>query len=402
MKNNFNFLLVTTFLLSGISYSCYALPENPVIEKVEAGKKLLRDNIIYRVNLGRADDVSLLLKQGASVDEVNESGTPLIALAAIRLDSEGLAVMRLLVESGADINKLDNRGQNALFYAAKAGNKEATKYLLAKKINYSATDSSGNDARIAAYQTGHNEIIEILDSFVREQNELNRKRYEEINKHINEYNKAYTDSVQSQAKQNPNPETKNKTEEQLVEPDPQAANIKDLIYKTSFASCSATYWKICYTFGQPTEFGASNLTSISDTQFNYAKKEGGELIDTYHISQNIVKKVVIESSDKIKNQFLSFVSNEARKDAGIGSLDDMNRRCTVIASSFNNVMDENIIDKQNNFINRGGNFQGLPNRQYPHNNIPQPQTNNPAQPTGSNPSQPVSSSPPTPLPVGLR
>ncbi len=379
MKNNLNYLLVAAFL-SGISYSCYALPLNPVIEKVEASKKLLHDNIIYRVSLGRADDVALLLKQGASIDEVNESGTPLIALAASRLDNEGFSVMRLLIESGADINKTDKRGQNALFYAAKAGNKEVVKYLLAKKINYSATDTSGNDARIAAYQTGHNEIIEILDGFVREQNELNRKRYEEINKHINEYNKVNSDSVQEKIKQTPAPDTANSLANKPTEQDSEDANIKDLVHKTAFASCSATYWKICYTFGQPTEFGSSNLTGISDTQFNYAKKQGGALIDNYQISQDVVKKIVMDSSEKIKNQLIAFVSNEARKDAGVGSMDDMNRRCTVIASSFSNVKDENIYNKQN-MINSGDSMGQPHNQQYPY-NMQQPQTNNPAQPTG--------------------
>lgn len=337
MSKNLSFLLIA-MVLFGISHSCYA-----------GSKNKLRDNIVYRVNLGRPDDVALLLKQGASVDEVNESGAPLISLAAIRSDVEGLTIIKLLVGAGADINKADKRGQTALFYAAKAGNKETVKYLLEQKINYSTTDNSGNNARVVAYQTGHSDIIEILDNFVREQNELNRKRYEEINKTLDEYNK----NIQKQVNQNTNGtsanitnNTKNavNTAAKPVDPNSQSAKVKDLVYKTSFAACSNAYWKFCNLYSQPTEF-AGNVIGIAETQVKQAKKMAGELINDYHIDINIIKNMMADSATKINNQLNALVSNEARKEAGVGSMEDMSRRCVVIASAWNNLVDENIASK---------------------------------------------------------
>ncbi|MEQ1706457.1 MAG: ankyrin repeat domain-containing protein, partial [Rickettsiales bacterium] len=156
----------------------------PVLSEKE--QKKLRDEIIYRTSLGRASDVKILLEQGASVDETNQSGVPLISLASSRTDAQGIDVVKTLLEAKADINKVDSRGRNALFYAAKSGNRKTVEYLLAKNIKYAAVDSAGYNARVIAYQTGNNEIVEILDGFVRGQNEAIRKQYDEANKEIAE------------------------------------------------------------------------------------------------------------------------------------------------------------------------------------------------------------------------
>src|SRR5689334_8205989 len=38
----------------------------------------LKSELVYRTNLGRADDVKLLLQQGASANETNPEGVPLL------------------------------------------------------------------------------------------------------------------------------------------------------------------------------------------------------------------------------------------------------------------------------------------------------------------------------------
>src|SRR5689334_19841495 len=81
----------------------------------------LKSELVYRTNLGSAEDVGLLLKQGANANEVNNDGTPLIALASARRDKEGINVIETLLKGGADLNAKDARGQTALFYAARNG-----------------------------------------------------------------------------------------------------------------------------------------------------------------------------------------------------------------------------------------------------------------------------------------
>ncbi len=332
MNKNLCFLLLATSLLSGIPYICYATEDFGTVEEVKDVKNQYRDDMVYRVNLGRADDIKILIKKGASVNETNDAGVPVIALAAGRTDSEAMKVVKILTEAGADINKTDARGQNALFYSAKTGNKEIVKYLLAQKIRYTAIDSSGNNARIAAYQTGHNEIVEVIDEFVRGENEASRKQYEELNKKLGDYYKAYNETVQAQKQKDTNDDTKSK----LVEPDLEKANIKDLIYKASFANCAASYWQFCSTAGQLTEFGTQNLTNISSTQLEYASKIAGDLSNNYRVGADVIQNIVTTSGNKINKQLVNFGSNDARKEAGVGTLEDMNKRCRIIASEQSN------------------------------------------------------------------
>jgi|GEM_PF-3148490 len=140
-----------------------------------------RREIAYRASLGRAEDISMLVRQGASPDEINEDGVPLIALAAKRKDKEALTVLKTLLELGADINAKDTMGQTALFYAAKDGNTENVKFLLDNNINYYALDNNGDLARNIAFREGHNNIVQMLDGFVNEQSVKVNKQYEAAN-----------------------------------------------------------------------------------------------------------------------------------------------------------------------------------------------------------------------------
>ena len=342
-KKLYSLLVISTFM-SGISYSCYAVSESekPAIGAIETRKKLSSGDVVYRVNLGRADDVAILLKQGASANGVNESGVPLISLASSRSDSESLAIVKLLVEAGADVNKTDRRGQNALFHAAKTGNKEVVEYLLAQKIRYTATDSAGNNARVIAYQTGHNDIVEILDNFIREQNNLARQKYEEINKQLEEYYKTYNESIQGQNKQitseksiaSEKSTSSEKSTNIFGDPISESFYIKELIYKASFASCSSSYWQFCHVAGQPTEFSTHDLISVSTTQSEHAKEIARELTSNYNINADVIQNIMTVSGEKIRNQLAAFGFNDARKDAGVGALEDMNKRCGLIATAW--------------------------------------------------------------------
>lgn len=292
-------------------------------------QKELRDEIIYRTNLGRGSDVKILLKEGASVNETNDSGVPLISLASARTDVHGLDIVKALVEAGADINKVDPRGKTALFYAAKSGNKNVVEYLLSKKIKYSAVDSAGNNARVIAYQTGNNEIVEILDNFVRGQNDVVRKQYDEANKEIAEKYKEYNDKIQEQMKKETDEQNKIKLATS------QTSAIQDTVRSLSFASCSAAYWEFCNTAKQQTQFGAGReIVNNINAQNTHANEFLNTLIRTYYVRSDVAQNILTVSADTIKSQLAEYPSNEARKDDGVGTIDDMNRRCAFIADTW--------------------------------------------------------------------
>ncbi len=293
-------------------------------------KKSLRDEIIYRTNLGRVSDVKILIEKGASVDETNNSGVPLISLASSRSDGEGVDIVKLLVETKADINKTDSRGKTALFYAAKVGNKDTVEYLLANKIRYSAIDNAGNTARIIAYQTGNYEIIEILDNFVRGQNAEVRQKYQEENKEIEERLKVYNEKLEEQAKKDR--ENQEKIRRELISAQP--ALTQEAVHNLSFASCAASYWEFCNSVQQQTEIGVIGLANSINTQNVRVKEFMDKLINEYFVANDLAQNITIVSGDNIKAQLTEFSSNDERKDNGVGSIDDMTRRCNSIANTW--------------------------------------------------------------------
>lgn len=180
----------------------------------------LQNEIIYRTNLGRADDVQILIKQGADPNTKNGNGVPLLCLAASRKDSQARAVVRTLLDAGADIDIRDNLGQSALFYAVKKDNIEVVQFLLSKGINYYAIDNNGDIARNIAYKDGHKDIFEALDNFVKQQNDERNKQYEDLNKQIQQRYQEQEDNAKKQ--QEIFNDTVKKQHEQLIEQQKQA------------------------------------------------------------------------------------------------------------------------------------------------------------------------------------
>lgn len=287
--------------------------ENNTTKKPDAGE------FVYRVSFGRADDVKILLERGASPDEVDKNGTPVIALATERVDNQALKIVEMLLEAGADINKTDARGQNALFYAARAGNKEIAEYLLSQNIRHNASDDAGNSPRVVAYQTGHNNIVELLDNFVRTENEKTSKKYAEVNKQLEE---RYNTIVQDHVK---------KTVGSEID------ILKKLVRDASFASCAASYWRFCKDNNQPTELTGEQLESNITSYSGHVREFAGALGVEHQMDINSIKSIISVSEQKIKSQLSMFSSNEIRKQNGVGTISDMTSRCNSITQMFDMV-----------------------------------------------------------------
>lgn len=287
------------------------------------GAKPTREEIVYRANLGRADDIELLIKNGASPDETNVNGVPIICLAASRTDNEGIEVIKTLIKNGANINGLDKRGQNALFYAAKVGNKDVVRYLLENHIKYTTLDASGNNARVVAYQTGQNAIIEILDNFVLEQNNEVRQKYAEINKELIERYNAYNAVILAQAEANRIELEKRKK-----------SRVQELVYEIAFASCAQNYWNFCLENKQQTQFNINELNNNIKSQISRVRDFMNTIIREQQVNKAIVDPVVKGAGDKIVAKLKEFAGNKARADDGVGTVDDMKMRCNLVATSW--------------------------------------------------------------------
>ena len=70
--------------------------------------------------------------------------------------------MRLLLDSGADVNAKDNFKNTVLHMAAAFGNLKMAKFLFANGVDVTAKDRNGNTALGSAIYKGHLEVAELL------------------------------------------------------------------------------------------------------------------------------------------------------------------------------------------------------------------------------------------------
>jgi hypothetical protein len=302
--------------------------------------------IVYRVNLGRADDVKLLLSQGNSVNGTNAEGVPLLALASARVDAEGLNVVKALLEAGADVNAKDSAGQSALFYAARKGNREVVSLLLENRINYYAVDAQGNIARTIAFREGHTDIVALMDDFVKAETEKVAEQYRALSKALDEQYKAREDAERKaadaaastaleQSRKATEAQVQKAQAEQKEQDDIQSLWSSDAFlqarFNLAFNSCAFQYWSYCRDAGQTSELKDSALAEAISSHQNKTANGKDELENTYKTSERYAGDIVKNGMRSIFNQLDAMPSNTYRFQQGVCRTADMVKRCNEVA-----------------------------------------------------------------------
>ena len=109
----------------------------------------------YRNNI---DLVSFLLKQGAQVNVLSETGTALMAATF----KENVEVVKILLENNANPNNADPKGTTALHYACRLQNIEIIKLINAKSPKLDLKDDKGKTALDYAIELENIEIIKLF------------------------------------------------------------------------------------------------------------------------------------------------------------------------------------------------------------------------------------------------
>lgn len=316
---------------------------------------------IYRVNLGRADDVALLIKKGVPPNQVNEDGVPLLSLAAGRKDGESVNVMKTLLEAGANLNEADLAGQNALFHAAKSGNKEAVTFLLERGISYYATDKRGDIARTIAHREGHHDIVALMDKFVTDQTDKVSQQYKEYNQAVEERYKAIEQRNQEQAKQAEKPPALDTSEDEYLEspaesPEEENDDIsaEDLpviedksieekraspefrgdMRTLSFHSCAFQYWSFCRMAQQTTDLTAEELSGAIEAHRQQILDTRKYATEEYRLTNNYLDRVEKNSKRAVSNQLNDMPSKTYRFEHGVCRMDDLHTRCGLLADAW--------------------------------------------------------------------
>ncbi|KAM3549052.1 hypothetical protein MY1884_008914, partial [Beauveria asiatica] len=119
----------------------------------------LRDSWLLRVaEEGQEAVVRLLLEKGAEIEAKDESGRTALGWAA-RQGHE--AVVRLLLEKGAEIEAKES-GRTALWWAARQGHEAVVRLLLEKGANCEAKDEYSQTALGLAANQGHEAVVRLL------------------------------------------------------------------------------------------------------------------------------------------------------------------------------------------------------------------------------------------------
>ena len=106
--------------------------------------------------------VALLLKGGADPKQTFKGKDAQSTCLEIAAQEGFLDIVKLLVESGANINIQDKEGDFALGEAAKGGFIEVASYLLANGADVSLKNAEGNNAQQLAKLAGQAKIEELL------------------------------------------------------------------------------------------------------------------------------------------------------------------------------------------------------------------------------------------------
>ncbi|XP_041371501.1 putative ankyrin repeat protein RF_0381 [Gigantopelta aegis] len=137
---------------------------------------------------------------GCGVNAKDENGRTALMLVSFhkRTDND-IAIVEILLQSGADIYVVDRHGDNALHYAVKKPHKEIVNSLLESGMDVNSRDGDGNTPLIAAAQEGYEDIVDILifhhaDIHIRTRDNRNALYFALWNKHddtakylLNEY-----------------------------------------------------------------------------------------------------------------------------------------------------------------------------------------------------------------------
>lgn len=362
-----NKIIIATIMIIWANVAALAQTTEPT--PLEASKIASpQKELLYRVHLGRAADVKLLVDMGQSPNLTNDEGVPILALAAMRKDPEGINVLQTLLDSGADINARDIQGQTALFHAARVGNKESVMFLLQHGINYYQVDNNGDIARNIAHQEGHAELLASMDDFVKLEAEKIKQQYVEYNKSLQERYEAERKIIEAydqrrldieQAQEAAETEAYNAAllEQQAKEAEYQRAienmriieqKKRELIIEKrslpaftqslrelSFQTCAFQYWSFCRDLNQTTEIPKEKIDETIDDHYTKILALSDQISAEYELEKDYTDKIIERSKRRAYNPLARMPSKTYRFQNGVGKIADMKTRCNEVAKNWN-------------------------------------------------------------------
>lgn len=255
-----------------------------------AAEPSLLDETIYRLQMGKTEDVTFLVKRLGNPNATDRMGWPLLAIASSRTDKEGLGIVKALVDMGADVNFGGGGNHFPIIYAVQNSNIEVARYLLDQGANYRATDAHGMRLVDYARQSGNKEMATLIEN-------------------------AIDRDILNLAK------TRSKS------------NLDSLTHQLAFHSCALQYYSFYYKSKQDPIPEAEQQQMLAMHQ-KMVSDSMGQLVTLFKIKTMAVTAVYEEPRKIIWLELENLVSNRWRRQKGVGQEGDMDARCVRIAKPW--------------------------------------------------------------------
>jgi len=265
--------------------------------------KTLKDEVVYRVSLGKPEDVKMLVERLGNPNAVDNMGWPLLAIAASRTDEAALDVVKALVELGADVNYHGGRMNYPLMFAVQSGQPEVVKYLLEQGANYRVTDPYGVKVVDFARQSGNEEVIDLIETAINE-DVMNLARVR---------SQKYLDKITREL---------------------------------AFHACAMQY----YTYYYASEQDPIPKSQQKATLKKHKHKVGrsiGDLTTLFRVPKPETDEIFHEARSRIFNELENLISNRWRRIKGVGKPGDMEERCNRLTEEWHEgIFDKEQLDKE--------------------------------------------------------
>lgn len=153
----------------------YANQINASNKNITIGENI-NEELAYRVRFSKAEDITILLDKGANPDYINQLGFPMVTVAVSRKDDDSLAVLKALIEGGADFNAGGTSNNYPIILAINNNNTAIVKYLAQEKqADLSVKDLTGLTPLKIAKRGSPDKIITIIEQEKQRQEEVIRK-----------------------------------------------------------------------------------------------------------------------------------------------------------------------------------------------------------------------------------
>ena len=110
--------------------------------------------------------------------------------------------------------------------------------------------------------------------------------------------------------------------------------LDDKVYDISYNACAFQYWSFAQAADQTTVLSDEETDEIIDIHLRAVREVALDVMKMFGVGHGYVNKVINPSKQLIFNQLNEMPSRTYRKENGVGTLEDVDKRCNKIAKSW--------------------------------------------------------------------